>query len=143
MFMYRELVFGHSVVRWLVLVLLLLSIVVAWRGLIARRPFTKAVDKLRHWTATIAHIQLMIGIVLYVKSPFVKTTVFFGIVHIATMLCAIAILTIGSAMAKRKVTDRDKYRTILLWYSIALLLILAAIPWPFSPWAARPWFRNY
>lgn len=154
--MYRELLFLHGIVRWLVLLLLLMAVYAAWQGWQGNRPFTKAVNALRHWTATAAHIQLMIGIVLYVKSPFVKTYFvapakpmktsdgfFFGILHIAMMLSAIVVLTIGSAMAKRKTNDGDKYKTMLLWFSIALLLIFLAIPWPFSPLSKRPLLRTY
>jgi hypothetical protein len=154
--MYKELLFLHGIVRWLVLILLLLSVFAAWRGLLRGRPFTKAVNALRHWTATAAHVQLMIGIILYVKSPFVKMYFaapakegkmgegfFFGILHIALMLTAIVVLTVGSAMAKRKKTDREQFSTVLKWYGMALLLILLAIPWPFSPLSARPLFRTY
>ena len=154
--MYRELLFLHGIVRWLVLILLIWSVLAAWRGLRGRRPFTKTVNALRHWTATVAHIQLVIGIVLYVKSPFVqlyfkgpahggKTSdgFFFGILHIALMLSAIAVLTIGSAMAKRKTADCDRYSTMLLWFSIALFLIFLAIPWPFSPLSQRQLLRTY
>jgi hypothetical protein len=28
-----------------------------------------------------------------------------------------------------------------LWFTAALLLILVAIPWPFSPFAQRPYLR--
>jgi hypothetical protein len=154
--MYRELIFLHGIVRWLVLILLILSIYAAGRGLLKKNPFTKTVNALRHWTATAAHIQLVIGIVLYVKSPFVKIYFvapaggghtrdgfFFGILHIALMLSAIAVLTVGSAMAKRKTADRNQYSTMLLWFSIAFLLIFLAIPWPFSPLSQRPLFRTY
>jgi hypothetical protein len=154
--MYRELLFLHGIVRWLVLILLIWSVFAAWRGYQGRRPFTKTVNALRHWTATAAHIQLVIGIVLYVKSPFVKMYFmgpanggktsdgfFFGILHIALMLSAIAVLTVGSALAKRKTADRDRYSTMLLWFTMALLLIFLAIPWPFSPLSQRPLLRNY
>lgn len=154
--MYAELLFLHGIVRWLVLLLLLWAIYAAWQGWRSKRPFTKSINALRHWTATAAHIQLVIGIILYVKSPFVKLyfatpgkavktgdPFFFGIIHIAMMLSAIVVLTIGSAMAKRKTDNCDQYRTMLLWFSIALLLIFLAIPWPFSPLSKRPLLRPY
>jgi hypothetical protein len=57
------------------------------------------------------------------------------------MFTAIIVITIGSAMAKRKATDRERFKTMLTWYAIALLIIFLAIPWPFSPFANRPYFR--
>jgi len=68
---------------------------------------------------------------------------FFGIEHSSTMLIAILLITIGSALAKRKPTDREKFKIIAIWFSIALLLILAAIPWEFSPLVSRPYLRVY
>lgn len=152
--MYTVLLFLHSIVRWLVLISLLYAVYRALRGYSARKPFSGADNAARHWTATFAHIQLLVGITLYTQSPVIKyfwknfkTAVqqkdmaFFGLAHLLLMLTAIVLLTIGSAMAKRKSTDREKFRTMLIWFSIALLLILAAIPWPFSPFASRPYIR--
>jgi len=58
------------------------------------------------------------------------------------MLTAIVIITIGSALAKRKKTDKEKFKTMLVWFSAALLIIFIAIPWPFSPLANRPYIRT-
>ena len=58
-------------------------------------------------------------------------------------LIAVIIITIGSMLAKRKINDRDKFKTMAIWYSIGLLVILANIPWPFSPLVSRPWFRIF
>jgi hypothetical protein len=59
------------------------------------------------------------------------------------MLTAIVLITIGSAKAKRKKQDRDKFRVIALWYTIGLLLILSSIPWAFSPLVSRPYLRGF
>lgn len=154
--MYFILLFFHSIVRWLVLAALLYSIYRAWKGYKNHRPFTKTDNAVRHWTATIAHIQLIIGFTLYLKSPQIKyffswpqlairqpEMAFFAIAHILLMLLSIVIITIGSALAKRKLTDREKFRTMMSYYSIALLLIFLAIPWPFSPFAHRPYIRPF
>jgi len=37
--------------------------------------------------------------------------------------------------------DKEKFKIMLLWYGIALIIILIAIPWPFSPLANRPYLR--
>lgn len=152
--MYSTLLILHSIFRWLVLIALLISIYRASRGYFLKKIFTSSDHLFRHWTATIAHIQLVIGMLLYLKSPIVKffwknkeeafptkEFSFFSIYHILLMFGAIVLLTIGSAFAKRKNTDLEKHRTMLLWYSIALLIILIAIPWPFSPFANRAYIR--
>lgn len=154
--MYPQLLFFHSVFRWLVLAALVYSVYRAARGYRAKLAFTKTDNSLRHWTATLAHIQLMLGLVLYFTSPvtgyFLKhtkdaldnpDTTFFGIIHITLMVVSVLILTIGSALAKRQENDTDKFRTWLIWFSVALLVIFIAIPWPFSPLANRPYWPTW
>ena len=152
--MYQTLLICHSFLRWLVLISLLYSIYRAYKGYSLKLLFSKTDNSVRHWTATIAHIQLILGILIYVQSPIVKyfwknfsegiqnpETVFFGLLHIFLMLAAIVLITIGSALAKRKKADNDKFKIMLLWFSIALFIIFIAIPWPFSPLVNRPYFR--
>ncbi len=152
--MYNTVLIIHSLLRWLVLLALFTGIFCAWRGYSQSRAFTNVDNAIRHWTATIAHIQLIFGIVLFSRSPVAlyfwsnfstsfgnMDLVFFGFIHTALMLLAIVLLTIGSAAARRKARDSEKFRTMLIFFSIALLVILIAIPWPFSPLATRPWFR--
>lgn len=152
--MYLTLLVLHSAVRWLVLLSLFYSIFRSYQGYRNKSSFSKTDHLVRHWTATIAHIQLMLGIVLYSQSALIKyfwnnfaeaskdfSTLFFGLIHLILMLSAIVIITIGSAAAKRKTLDSGKFKTMLIWFSIALVIIFIAIPWPFSPLANRPYFR--
>jgi cytochrome c biogenesis factor len=150
--MYSILLMAHSIFRWLVLLTLIFAIYRSWRGYRSQFSFTKNDDAVRHWTATIAHVQLMLGIILYSQSPMVEyyfsngrslsgEPFFFGAIHILLMLIAIVVITMGSAKAKRKAADSDKFKTMLTWFSIALVIIFIAIPWPFSPLSHRPYFR--
>jgi len=154
--MYQVLLALHSATRWLVLGSLLLAISKGIQGYRRGKIFSKADNRLRHITATIAHVQLMIGYTLYFTSPLITFFrnnfseakkeigyLFFGLIHIILMTTAIILITIGSAISKRKPTDTSKYLTITLWYSIALLIIFIAIPWPFSPFAGRPLIRAF
>ena len=115
--MYSNLLIIHSLFRWVVLFLLLIAIYRAFIGYIRGKPFLKLDNAIRHWTATAAHLQLIIGILLYIKSPVVKyfwayskeailnrEAVFFGIIHITLMILSVVLVTIGSALAKRKPT---------------------------------------
>lgn len=152
--MFETLTFYHSTIRWLVLASLVYSIYRAYKGYFSNAPFSKTDNYVRHWTATIAHIQLIFGIVIYTQSPIIKffwnnfdeaitnlDLAFFGLLHIILMLTAIVMITVGSALSKRRTTDREKFKTILFWFSVSLIIILIAIPWPFSPFANRPYFR--
>lgn len=154
--MYSLLLSAHSLVRWFVLSSLLIAVFRAWKGLLLKKEFSRIDNAIRHWTATIAHIQLLLGIWLYCISPVInyflqyykdavhqRDTRFFGMEHSVMMLMAIIIITIGSAKAKRKITSHEKFKTMAVWFTIALLIILLSIPWPFSPLAHRPYFRSF
>lgn len=137
--MHQTLLFFHSFFRWFVLLGLLASIYRAFTGYRKVSVFSRTDHQVRHWTATMAHVQLMLGMMLYFTGP--PKPMFFSSVHLPMMITSIVLITLGSAFSKRKLQDQDKYKTILIWYGIALLLILAAIPWPFSPLAQRPFIR--
>jgi hypothetical protein len=154
--MHQILLTLHSFIRWLVLLSLLYAIFRAYKGYTYKLIFNKMDDAVRHWTATFSHIQLIIGITIYFKSPIVKLIgfgnegsnfisehLFFKAVHISMMIFAVIIITIGSAKAKRMEHDTQKFKTMLIWFSIALIIIFIAIPWPFSPLANRPYIRSF
>ena len=154
--MYLILLALHSLLRWFVLLSLLFAIYRAWRGWLLNKKYA-GIDENSRVAATIAaQIQLVAGLWLYFISPVVsyflhnfKEAVherqirFFGMEHITVMLTAIIVITIGSAKAKRKTTDQEKFKTMAIWFTIALLLILSSIPWSFSPLISRPLFRAF
>jgi len=154
--MYSVLLPLHSAIRWLVLISLLITIGKSVLGFYKQSAFSKTDNRLRHWTATFSHIQLLIGMLLYTQSPFVTyfydtyksgnlntEALFFGVIHIILMFIAILFISIGSSKAKRITSDKEKYKTILIWFVLGLLLIFLAIPWPFSPLASRPLLRPF
>jgi hypothetical protein len=154
--MYNILLSTHSLFRWLVLTSLLYAIYRAYKGWFSNSSFTRLDNNVRHITATIAHIQLILGLWLYFISPIIdyflhnyKEAVkveeirFFGMEHSLMMIIAIVIITIGSVKAKHKSTDKEKFKTIAIWFTIGLLIILISIPWTFSPLASRPYFRTF
>lgn len=152
--MYPFFLFLHSFWRWLVLGSLIYAIYLAYEGKTTGAVFTQAANKWRHWTATIAHIQLLLGMAIYVQSPVVLYPMpadphklmneqsFFRYFHIGMMMLAVVLVTVGSAKAKRVEGDREKYSTMLLWFGLALLVIFIAVPWPFSPLASRSFLRS-
>jgi hypothetical protein len=98
----------------------------------------------------------LIGLWLYLISPLVgyfldnfKSAVherdlrFFGMEHITMMLVAVVVVSIGSSTAKRKQTDEGKFKTMTIWYTAGLIIIFLSIPWNFSPFTSRPYFRTF
>ena len=63
--------------------------------------------------------------------------------HVTMMVIAVAVITIGSMSAKRKETDKEKFKTIAIWYTIGLVIIFLSIPWAFSPFTSRPYLRGF
>jgi hypothetical protein len=154
--MYPVLLIIHSGFRWVVLLSVLYGIFRGLSGWFGDTSFTKSDNSVRHITATIAHIQLLIGYILYFNSPVISyfrahydeaskqfDFLFFGLIHIVLMTLAIVFITIGSSVSKRMDTDRQKFKTMAIWFSLALIIILIAIPWPFSPFANRPYLRSF
>src|SRR5690606_11129284 len=121
----------HSLVRWLVLASLLYAIINSYIGWRRQREFSATDNAVRHWTATIVHIQFMLGIVLYFLSPIVsyfhnnfkeaihlREIRFFGMEHSLMMVIAVSIISVGSAKAKRKSNGQEKFKTIAIWFFI-------------------------
>src|SRR5882757_637450 len=151
--MYQTLLALHSLLRWFVLASLLFAIYRAYKGWLINKSFSKFDNLVRQIAATVAYIQLCIGLWLYFISPIIdyflhnyKEAVqqrqirFFGMEHSVMMLTAIIIITIGSLKTKHKSNDKEKFKTMALWFTVALLIILLSIPWTFSPFASRPLF---
>ena len=135
----------HSGLRWVVLGLMIYALLNAFRK---KDTYEKRDRLLNMFTMVSLHIQLVLGLVLYfisskvsfvegwMKSPSLR---FYGMEHISLMIIAIILVTIGHGKAKRASESAKKHRTIALYYSIALVLILASIPWPFRNLGAG-WF---
>lgn len=154
--MYTILLALHSFTRWLVLSSLLFTVFWGYRGWLLNKPYSKFENIVRYITTTVAYIQLILGLWLYFISPIVsyflhhfsiavheRAIRFFGMEHITMMLIGITIITIGSAKTKGRVTDREKFKTMIIWFTIALLIILTSVPWSFSPLISRPNFRPF
>ena len=140
---------AHSSLRWLVLIFLVVAVVNALMKRNSGAEFGKS-DKMPALLALIfTHVQLVLGFILYFISNkvnfqegFMKDplTRFYSMEHIAMMLIAIVLITIGYSKSKRQTVASKKHTTILIFYGIGLLLILAAIPWPFRAALGGGWF---
>ena len=153
--LYNVLLHLHSVGRWIVLLLLLIAI---FNSLVAGdRPFIKSDNRTGLLLTIFADLMLLIGLALWyfgprgyqamqneggmsevMKDPYSR---FFVVEHFVGMLIAIVLIHIGKAQAKKSIGDRAKHRRTLIFYLLALLIILASIPWPFRQVGAEShWF---
>lgn len=142
----------HSGLRWIALVLLLVTIIKAFSGMSGNKPFSSGDKKLALFTLITMHLQLIIGLWLYamfvtaegfnfgdsMKDPLAR---FFSVEHISMMVLAIILITVGYSKAKRVSSDKLKFKNIAIFFTIGLVLILAAIPWPFmEKFSSFKWF---
>lgn len=152
--MYTTLLSLHSIFRWLVIIGVIYTLYRAYSGLMSKREFSKDDGNARKYTVILAHLQLVMGLIMYFTSPLtqyfisnfkaavpVKEFRFYGMEHSITMVIAIVLITIGSALSKKKPADAAKFKALAIWFTIALILILLMTPWPFSNFSQRPFFR--
>lgn len=153
--LYNVMLHVHSVGRWIVLLLLLFAI---FNSLIAgNRPFIKSDNRLGLLLTIFADLMLLVGIYLYFVGPLGyklieqsggmgevmknATTRFYAVEHMAGMLIAIILMHIGKAQARRPIGDKAKHRRTMIFYFLALLIILVSIPWPFREiGVGRGWY---
>ena len=140
----QALVHAHSGLRWLVLLSVLTAIIVSILNL--QRSEIQKKQKMIYLIGLIfSHTQLLIGIVLYFTSNKVvfssgimgdKIVRFFTVEHSLGMILSIILITIGYSKSKKM----QSHRKIAWFYSIALLLIIVSIPWPFRDLGVFNWF---
>jgi hypothetical protein len=143
----------HSYLRWLLLILLLASIVKSYSGMKYKKTLTAGDKKLWLFTMISAHITLLVGLYLVFFGRYGMFTVtlppetkvmkdsfyrFFWVEHPVMMIIAIALITVGRGQAKKSIPDAVKYKKAFWFFLIALLVILAAIPWPAYKEVGRP-----
>jgi hypothetical protein len=134
----------HSILRWVILVLLLVAVAASINA--KRKPFLPGHRKLGLAVLITADLLLVVGIYQWFMgsmglksiqangmSVVMKNSVlrFFAIEHFIGMLLAIVLIHIGYSYARRELPDSVKHKRTLIFYLIALLLILAFVPWPF------------
>lgn len=145
----------HNLLRWVILILLLVAIVKSFTGMSGNRPYSNGDKKIGLFLMISAHIMLLIGLyqvlagrygilnnsipegVSIMKDKFYR---FFLVEHPLAMIIAIILITIGRGQAKKAIPDAAKHKKSFWFYMIALILILAAVPWPFREIVARPLF---
>lgn len=142
--MYQGLLHFHSGLRWIVLILIIINVINAMGGLSGKKVFTAKDKKLSLFALIATHTQAVLGLALYFISPkvqFSSNTMsndmlrFFTMEHTTMMLIAIILVTFGNRWAKQGAVKK-----VFWYYFIALLIILAAIPWPFREMLGGSWF---
>ncbi|MBI4944893.1 MAG: cytochrome B [Bacteroidetes bacterium] len=140
----------HSLLRYIILVLLLVTIFKSFSGWFGKKNYLPGDKKVSLFTFISAHTQLILGLLLYFISPNVASKAdmgtamkdpiarFWTIEHVFMMVLAIILITLGYMLTKRAKTDKGKHMRTAIFYLLALLVIFLAIPWPWAK-VARGW----
>jgi hypothetical protein len=145
----------HNTLRWIILILLLVSIYKAYTGWKSGRDFVAGDKKTWLFTMIASHITLTLGLyqvaygrygiftaslpegTSFMKDKFFR---FYWMEHPLLMIIAITLITMGHAAAKKNIPATEKYKSAFFQFLIALIAILVAIPWPFREIIGRPLF---
>lgn len=119
------LVEAHSGLRWLVLLALIATAVV---GFMRASSADSPDDRWLMWVSILFDIQVTIGIILYFVNQGWEGEGVIPVIHPLAMLAAVAVFHIGLARGRREGGGAG-WRTIGIMTAVALVLVLAAIPW--------------
>jgi len=132
--------FLHSYWAYLVLLIVTLATINSIIGMLTKKEFGAKDFRIALFALIVTHIQLLIGIVLYVfannfgeiemgeimKNASLRLR---NVEHPLLMVVAITLLTIGYSKHKNKRTSSAKFKILAIPYALALVAILAMIPW--------------
>lgn len=136
----------HNLLRWVIVVLLIVSLIKAYTGWSSKKAFSMGDKKVWLFTMIVSHITLLLGLyqvalgrfgifsttlpegTSFMKDKFYR---FFWMEHPVTMIGAIVFITLAHGMSKKAVSDEVKYKKAFYFFLIAAILLLAGVPWPF------------
>ncbi len=142
--MYTGFLHTHNLLRYIILILFVVNLIFIWKGYLKKEEWTSNLDRVLKYLAVSLDAQLVIGLVLYVfLSPLMRTVFnnfgaamkdsslrFFAVEHITAMIISIALVHIGKSKIK-KAENGKKYKLAAIYLTIAFVILVAAIPWPF------------
>ncbi len=135
----------HNLIRWIVVIFAAYALFRAYRGWLACKPWTKADRQAGSFFTMSMDIQVLLGLILYfILSGLTRGYItliernqpvpsgemaFFGLEHILVMIVAVGIVHFGSVLSRRLTEPVKKFRAAALSYTLAVILIIIAIPW--------------
>ncbi len=140
--MYTGLKHLHSFLPYLLLTVLVLALLKSFLAYRSNQAHTEAHRKTGLMVLILAHIQLVLGCILYFVSPMSKaglgdmgaamkdsTLRLYALEHPLMMILAIVFITMAYSKSKKDITDSLKHKVKWVYYLIAFVLILSRIPW--------------
>lgn len=134
--MYQTLLLSHSLLRYFVLIALIAVIIKSLMGMMNKESFGKWDNKISLYLLIFTHLQLVVGLILYFVSPWVKfsgetmsdkISRYWTVEHIFGMLVAVVLITIARISIKRMTSDQAKFKRLFVFNLIALLIIVIIV----------------
>jgi hypothetical protein len=152
--MYHVLLYLHSILRWIIILLSIVAIFRAYAGMAGGKPFGPGDKRTGLFLMIAAHTTLLVGLYLWIFGPLGLANIrnlgfgevmkdrvyrFFAVEHLFGMLVAIILITLGRRASKASISDRSKHKRTFWFILVALLIIFATVPWPWMVGIGRPW----
>ena len=144
----------HSILRYLVLLFGVWAVFNAITGVSSKRSYNGNDNKSNLFFMILTDIQLLLGLILlynWVSNSGVsdldmgtimkdKAMRFWTVEHPIMMFLAWIFVHVSRSASKKATTDLSKHKKVLIFSGLALLIMLASIPWPFREVIGRPLF---
>ena len=133
----------HSWLRWIILLVSVVVIIKSLAGLFGGSEYKKLDNILAASFVGTMHLQLLIGLVLYIFLSPITTSAFqnmseamstpeiryWAVEHISVMILAVVAAQAGRSISKKSDDAIVKFRFQSIFFGISLFLMLIRIPW--------------
>lgn len=142
--MYTVALHTHSFWAYIVLIVLIITVINSIAGSVGKKEFIAKDLRLALFSLIVTHIQLLLGLVLWFVSPVGLKAITNGgmgevmkdsmlrlnaVEHPLMMIIAVVLLTIGFSKHKKKNESNEKFKTLVIFYTLALIVVLSRLPW--------------
>ena len=151
--MYHHTLLLHSYYRWFIILTIIGQMIWLYSGHRSKKIFSSKDYKILIVITALYDLQLILGLILYFKSPLVqyfwkdisfsikqRELRFFGIEHVMMMSTAIILINFYTFCVFKKIGSYA-FTYLFRRYIWIILIIFSSIPWSFSPFTSRPNWR--
>jgi len=143
----------HSLLRWFILLFGLWTLLSAIAGVVGNKAYSASDSRANFSFMLGMDIQLLVGLALYFVGGWFDRLKdlgnnmhdanlrFFTMEHELMMIIAWILVHVGRVSVKKATSSSAKFKRSLIFFGIAFVLILVAMPWPFREAVARPLMR--
>jgi hypothetical protein len=140
--MYQIILNIHHYLAFAALALLAWATINGVMGVTSEKVFEESHRKTNLFALISVHTMLLLGVILLIISPGAQaafsdmaSTMKDGVLrkmyveHSTTNIIAVVLVTIGNAKSKKVIGNGKKFKFTIIFYGVALLLILSRLPW--------------